>query len=65
MKTFNRKNTDDIKQAKKASKQLRKLRMQHGSLMFEHIEDKLVGQRNSYSCDYQDDYVHNYEYEEI
>lgn len=62
MKTFNRKNTDDIKQAKKASKQLRKLRMQHSSLMFEHTEDKLVGQRNSYnSYDYQDDY----EYEDV
>jgi len=59
MKTFNRKNTDDIKQAKKASKQLRKLRMQHGSLYIEKIEERLTGSKYSYE-------YHDYEeYEEL
>ena len=45
MKTFNRKNTDvqQIKEAKKASKQLRKLRIQNGSMYIEQTDDRLTG----------------------
>lgn len=61
MKTFNRKNTDAqaIKEAKKASKQLRKLRMQHGSLYIEQTDERLTGSKYSYEYnDYE-------EYEEL
>lgn len=60
MKTFNRKNTDvqQIKEAKKASKQLRKLRMQNGSMYIEQTDERLG---NKYSYEYND----YEEYEEI
>lgn len=60
MKTFNRKNTDaqQIKESKKASKQLRKLRMQNGSMYIEQTDERLG---NKYSYEYND----YEEYEEI
>ena len=61
MKTFNRKNTDvqQIKESKKASKQLRKLRIQNGSMYIEQTDERLTG--NKYSYEYND----YEEYEEI
>lgn len=61
MKTFNRKNTDAqaIKEAKKASKQLRKLRMQYRGLYIEQTDERLTGSKYSY------DYNDYEEYEEL
>ena len=58
MKTFNCKNTDaqTIKEAKKASKQLCKLRMQHGSLYIEKTEERLTGSKYSYEYNDYEEY---------
>lgn len=58
MKTFNRKNTDaqQIKESKKASKQLRKLRMQNGSMHIEQTDERLTGNKYSYEHNDYEEY---------
>ena len=62
MKTFNRKNTDvqQIKESKKASKQLRKLKMSKNTIMFIETGEKLKGQDVSFN---EDCYVHEGEWQ--
>lgn len=49
MRTFNRNNTDNVKQERKKSKELRKLRMNNGySLSWIDTEDKLKGAKYSF-----------------
>ena len=59
MKTFNRKNTDarQIKEAKKASKQLRKLKMSKNTIIFIETDEKLKGQNVSFN---EDCYAHEW-----
>lgn len=53
MRTFNRNNTENIKQARKQSKELRKLRMSNQStITWIETDEKLKGQDVSYNEDY-------------
>ena len=52
MRTFNKMNTTDVKQARKESKELRKLKMSKNTIMFVETDEKLRGQDVSYNEDY-------------
>ena len=52
MKSFNRKNTQDVKRAKKQSKELRKLKSNRNTLI--ETSESVKGQQNTYH--YEDDY---------
>lgn len=50
MRTFNRNNTENIKQERKKSKELRKLRMNKGyTLAWEDDSDKIKGAKFSFN----------------
>lgn len=55
MRTYNKGNTQNVKQARKQSKELRKLKMSNGStITFFETNESIKGQQNSYH--YEDDY---------
>ena len=59
MRTYNKGNTQNVKQARKQSKELRKLKMSNGStITFFKTDEVFKGQQHSqqYSCHYEDDY---------
>ena len=57
MRTYNKGNTQDVKQARKQSKELRKLKMANGSTItfVGETDEAFKGQQNSYHY-YEDDY---------
>ena len=56
MRTYNKGNTQDVKQARKQSKELRKLKMSNGStITFFETDEVFKGQQGSYHY-YEDDY---------
>ena len=58
MRTYNRDNTQNVKQARKQSKELRKLKMGKNTITFIETDEVLKGQQHSkqQSCYYEDDY---------
>ena len=52
MRTYNKGNTQDVKQARKQSKELRKLKMNKNTIIFTETDEKLKGQDVSYNEDY-------------
>jgi hypothetical protein len=52
MRTYNKGNTQNVKQARKQSKELRKLKMSKNTIMFVETDEKLRGQDVSYNEDY-------------
>lgn len=55
MRTYNKGNTQNVKQARKQSKELRKLKMANGStITLIETNESIKGQQNSYH--YEDDY---------
>ena len=55
MRTYNKGNTQNVKQARKQSKELRKLKMSKGStLTFIETNESVKGQQHN--CYYEDDY---------
>lgn len=60
MCTYNKGNTQNVKQARKQSKELRKLKMSNGStITFFETNESVKGQQHTqqYSCHYEDDYT--------
>ena len=61
MRTYNKGNTQNVKQARKQSKELRKLKMRNGStITFIETNESIKGQQNS--CHYEDDFVYEGEW---
>ena len=60
MRTFNRDNTQNVKQARKQSKELRKLKIGKNTITFIETDEVLKGQqhRQQYICHYEDDFVY-------
>ena len=60
MRTYNQQNTQNVKQARKQSKELRKLKMVNGSTItfVGETDEAFKGLQHSqqYSCHYEDDY---------
>ena len=59
MRTYNQQNTPNVKQARKQSKELRKLKMSNGStITFFETNESVTGQQHiqQYSYHYEDDY---------
>ena len=57
MRTYNKGNTQNVKQARKQSKELRKLKMANGStITFIETNESVKGQQHSYH--YEDDFVY-------
>lgn len=57
MRTYNKGNTQNVKQARKQSKELRKLKMANGStITFIETDEVIKGQQNSYY--YEDDFAY-------
>ena len=60
MRTYNKGNTQNVKQARKQIKELRKLKMANGSTItfFGETDEAFKGLQHSqqYSCYYEDDY---------
>ena len=55
MRTYNKGNTSNVKQARKQSKELRKLKMSNGStITFFETNESVTGQQRTYH--YEDDY---------
>ena len=55
MRTYNKGNTQDVKQARKQSKELRKLKMANGStITFIETDEAFKGSQHTYH--YEDDY---------
>ena len=55
MRTYNKGNTQNVKQARKQSKELRKLKMSNGStITFFETDEVMRGQQHTYHC--EDDY---------
>ena len=54
MRTYNKGNTQNVKQARKQSKELRKLKMGRNTITFIETNEPIKGQQNSYH--YEDDY---------
>ncbi len=52
MRTYNKGNTQNVKQARKQSKELRKLKMSKNTIIFTETDEKLKGQDVSYNEDY-------------
>ena len=52
MRTYNKGNTQNVKQARKQSKELRKLKMSKNTIIFQETDEKLKGQDVSYNEDY-------------
>ena len=56
MRTYNKGNTQNVKQARKQSKELRKLKMANGStITFIETDEVIKGQQHTYH--YEDDYT--------
>ncbi len=56
MRTYNKGNTQNVKQARKQSKELRKLKMANGStITLIETNESIKGQQ--YNCYYEDDYT--------
>lgn len=65
MRTYNKGNTQNVKQARKQSKELHKLRTNKGStITFFETNESVKGQQHSqqYSCHYEDDFVYEGEW---
>ena len=65
MRTYNKGNTQNVKQARKQSKELRKLKMANGStITFIETDEVIKGQQHSqqYSYHYEDDFVYEGEW---
>ena len=62
MRTYNKGNTQNVKQARKQSKELRKLKMANGSTItfVGETDEAFKGLQHSqqYSCHYEDDFVY-------
>ena len=57
MRTYNKGNTQNVKQARKQSKELRKLKMANGStITFIETDEVIKGQQHTYH--YEDDFVY-------
>ena len=56
MRTYNKGNTQNVKQARKQSKELRKLKMCRNTITFIETNECIKGQQNSYH--YEDDFVY-------
>ena len=56
MRTYNQQNTQNVKQARKQSKELRKLKMQRNTNTFIEASESHNGQQHSYH--YEDDFVY-------
>ena len=57
MRTYNKGNTQNVKQARKQSKELRKLKMANGStITFIETNESVKGQQHAYH--YEDDFVY-------
>ena len=57
MRTYNKGNTQNVKQARKQSKELRKLKMANGStITLIEIDESVKGQQHN--CYYEDDFVY-------
>ena len=55
MRTYNKGNTQNVKQARKQSKELHKLKMANGStITFFETNESVKGQQHN--CHYEDDY---------
>ena len=55
MCTYNKGNTSNVKQARKQSKELRKLKMGKNIITFIETNESVTGQQHN--CYYEDDYV--------
>ena len=61
MRTYNKGNTQNVKQARKQSKELRKLKMANGStITFIETDEVIKGQQHTYH--YEDDFVYEGDY---
>jgi len=56
MRTYNQQNTENVKQARKQSKELRKLKGSRNTISFIETNESIKGQQNSYH--YEDDFVY-------
>ena len=57
MRTYNKGNTQNVKQARKQSKELRKLKMANGStITFIETDEVMIGQQHIHH--YEDDFVY-------
>ena len=56
MRTYNKGNTSNVKQARKQSKELRKLKMGRNTITFIETNESMKGQQNSYH--YEDGFVY-------
>ena len=56
MRTYNKGNTQNVKQARKQSKELRKLKSSRNTISFIETNESAKGQQNSYH--YEDDFVY-------
>ena len=54
MRTYKRGNTQNVKQARKQSKELRKLKMGKSTITFIETDSSVKGQQHN--CYYEDDY---------
>ena len=54
MRTYNKGNTQNVEQARKESKELRKLKMGRNTITFIETSEYVKGQQ--YNCHYEDDY---------
>ena len=54
MRTYNKGNTQNVKQARKQSKELRKLKMSKSTISFFETNESVKGQQHN--CYYEDDY---------
>ncbi len=60
MRTYNKGNTQNVKQARKQSKELRKLKSSRNTISVIEPDEVMKGQQHSqqYSCYYEDDFVY-------
>ena len=56
MRTYNKSNTQNVKQARKQSKELRNLKMGKNIITFIETDESVTGQQHN--CYYEDDFVY-------
>lgn len=56
MRTYNKGNTSNVKQARKQSKELRKLKSSRNTISFIETNESVKGQQHSYH--YEEDFVY-------
>ena len=56
MRTYNKGNTQNVKQARKQSKELRKLKMGKNTITFIETDEVMIGQQHTYH--YEDGFVY-------